>query len=229
MLSLFWIEGRMRCAPYCWWSLLWLLGQYLTAFVALRALGVRSATSKCLCMCSSCRFATSGRCLRGDYSLRRLGSSRRRSCSRSSLPGCSPRWRFAGQGTPPSTSGGPPPRFCRHCSRSWSSSLSLLSSREEAGSPPRPRSRCARAHHGRAFEGAFAGMGLTVLAVALSTLVFGVYGTGLFVASPLIIGAVTAYIGNYRRRYRRGGDVGAGQECGRTRRLGAPRSGALKA
>jgi uncharacterized membrane protein YhaH (DUF805 family) len=76
--------------------------------------------------------------------------------------------------------------------------LSLLPSRAGSSSPS-PATSDARARITvEAFQGACAGMGLTILAVATSTLVFGVYGSGLFVVSPLIIGAVTAYIGNRR-------------------------------
>jgi hypothetical protein len=35
-------------------------------------------------------------------------------------------------------------------------------------------------------------MGLTMLAVAMSALLFGVYGTGPFVVSPLVVGAAAA-------------------------------------
>jgi hypothetical protein len=49
-----------------------------------------------------------------------------------------------------------------------------------------------------------AGVGLTLLAVAISTLVFGVYGYGLFVVSPFVIGAITAYFANRKT------DIGGG-------------------
>ncbi len=51
--------------------------------------------------------------------------------------------------------------------------------------------------------GAIACVGVTIAAVALSTLLFSVYGFGLFVISPFIVGAVTAYLANVRR------DIGA--------------------
>jgi uncharacterized membrane protein YhaH (DUF805 family) len=54
-----------------------------------------------------------------------------------------------------------------------------------------------------AVEGALAGIGLTLASVAISALVFRVYATGLFVISPMVIGATTAYLANRR------GDVGA--------------------
>jgi uncharacterized membrane protein YhaH (DUF805 family) len=76
--------------------------------------------------------------------------------------------------------------------------LSLLPSRAGVSSPPPGRSDVHAHITVQALEGACAGMGLTILAVAMSALLFGVYGTGLFVVSPLIIGAVTAYIGNRR-------------------------------
>jgi len=39
-------------------------------------------------------------------------------------------------------------------------------------------------------------VGITVLAVAVGALVFGSYGYGMFVASPFVIGMVTAYLAN---------------------------------
>ncbi len=53
--------------------------------------------------------------------------------------------------------------------------------------------------------GVVAGIGLTLAAVAISTLVFGVYGYGLFVVSPFVIGATTGYFANRKT------DVGAGR------------------
>jgi len=54
-----------------------------------------------------------------------------------------------------------------------------------------------------AAEGVIAGLGLTLSAVALSTLIFGSYGYGVFVLAPFVIGAATAYFAN------RGRDLGA--------------------
>jgi uncharacterized membrane protein YhaH (DUF805 family) len=48
-----------------------------------------------------------------------------------------------------------------------------------------------------------AGIGLTLAAVIVGALVFGVYGLALFILSPCVIGVVTAYLGN------RSGDLGA--------------------
>jgi hypothetical protein len=50
-----------------------------------------------------------------------------------------------------------------------------------------------------AAQGVLAGIGLTVSAVAVGALVFGSYGYAMFVASPFIIGATTAYLANRRR------------------------------
>jgi hypothetical protein len=50
-----------------------------------------------------------------------------------------------------------------------------------------------------AAQGVLAGIGLTVSAVAVGALVFGSYGYGMFVVSPFIIGATTAYLANRRR------------------------------
>jgi uncharacterized membrane protein YhaH (DUF805 family) len=45
-------------------------------------------------------------------------------------------------------------------------------------------------------QGVLAGIGLTLFAVAVGALVFGTYGYGMFVASPFVIGATTAYFAN---------------------------------
>jgi len=47
-----------------------------------------------------------------------------------------------------------------------------------------------------AAQGVLAGMALTLFAVALGALVFGTYGYGLFVLSPFVIGAATAFLAN---------------------------------
>jgi uncharacterized membrane protein YhaH (DUF805 family) len=52
--------------------------------------------------------------------------------------------------------------------------------------------------------GVVAGIGVTLAAVAVSTLVFGLYGFGLFVVSPFVIGATTGYFAN------RTTDIGGG-------------------
>ncbi len=49
-----------------------------------------------------------------------------------------------------------------------------------------------------AAQGSIAGLGLTLASVAVGALVFGTYGYGMFVISPFVIGAVTAYLGNRR-------------------------------
>jgi uncharacterized membrane protein YhaH (DUF805 family) len=54
-----------------------------------------------------------------------------------------------------------------------------------------------------AAQGMIAGIALTLFSVAVSALVFRVYGYGLFVVSPFIIGAVAAYFANRKN------DVGA--------------------
>src|SRR4029450_1811506 len=48
-------------------------------------------------------------------------------------------------------------------------------------------------------QGFIVSIALTLLFVALGALAFGSYGYGMFVASPFIIGAVTAYIANRKR------------------------------
>ncbi len=49
-----------------------------------------------------------------------------------------------------------------------------------------------------ALKGLIAGLIITVVLEVLGTLVFRAYGYGLFLASPFIVGCVTAYIGNRR-------------------------------
>jgi hypothetical protein len=53
--------------------------------------------------------------------------------------------------------------------------------------------------------GVLAGIGLTLVAVAVGTLIFGAYGYGLFLLTPFVIGVTTGYIANYK------GDVGGGR------------------
>jgi uncharacterized membrane protein YhaH (DUF805 family) len=50
-----------------------------------------------------------------------------------------------------------------------------------------------------AAQGVIASTALTLLFVATGALIFGVYGFGMFVASPFVIGAVTAYIANRKQ------------------------------
>jgi len=47
-----------------------------------------------------------------------------------------------------------------------------------------------------AAQGVIAGVALTLLSVAVGALIFGVYGYGMFVVSPFVIGAVAAYFAN---------------------------------
>ena len=58
-----------------------------------------------------------------------------------------------------------------------------------------------------ATQGMLAGVALILCAVAISTLGFGVYGYGLFVAMPFLTGALSGFLAN------RNGDIGAGQTC----------------
>jgi uncharacterized membrane protein YhaH (DUF805 family) len=53
--------------------------------------------------------------------------------------------------------------------------------------------------------GVLAGIGLTLLAVTVGTLIFGTYGMGLFLLTPFVIGAMTAYIANHKS------DIGGGR------------------
>jgi hypothetical protein len=75
--------------------------------------------------------------------------------------------------------------------------------------PPRPKDPAAVSgapakSYSAAALGVLVGIGVTLAAVALSTLVFRVYGYGLFLVSPFVIGAATAYFAN------RNGDIGGG-------------------
>ena len=54
-----------------------------------------------------------------------------------------------------------------------------------------------------AAQGVIVGTGVTLLAVAMGTLLFGSYGHGVFVVAPFVIGAGTAYIANRQE------DIGA--------------------
>jgi uncharacterized membrane protein YhaH (DUF805 family) len=56
----------------------------------------------------------------------------------------------------------------------------------------------------QAAQGALSGTAVTLFSVAVSTLVFHVYGYGLFVVSPFIVGAIAGYVAN------RDGDIGKG-------------------
>lgn len=60
------------------------------------------------------------------------------------------------------------------------------------------QSSAARVPTKVALQGLVAGMTLTLLLVVASTLVFRTYGSLLFLASPFVVGCVTAYIGNRR-------------------------------
>jgi hypothetical protein len=82
--------------------------------------------------------------------------------------------------------------------------LCILPSRRPTGSSVDiVGSTAARSDWPAAMQGGLAGMGLTLLSVALSALLFGVYGFGMFVVSPFVIGATTAYVAN------RQGDIGS--------------------
>ncbi len=76
--------------------------------------------------------------------------------------------------------------------------LAAAPSRQADPPPASGEASTARDRWAAAMQGMVAGLGLTLFAVAVSTLVFGVYGFGLFVLSPVVIGAVTAYLANRR-------------------------------
>src|SRR6185295_10685078 len=79
--------------------------------------------------------------------------------------------------------------------------LGLMPSRPAEAPAP---SLAATKDYSAAVLGVTIGIGLTLAAVAVSTLVFRVYGYGLFMASPFVIGLATAYFAN------RKGDIGGG-------------------
>src|SRR5262245_57706084 len=198
MLSLLWIKERTRPSTYRRWSLAWLLSQYLAAFVMLKALGGPLSLEQTLVHVFVVPLRYLGQMIEGRsfapttwfvaaaflfqvvtaWALAALAIRRARDAAINE-------WWAAAAVLPP-------------LQPVLVVILSLLPSREDGSSLP-PATSDARARITvEAFKGTCAGVGLTVLAVALSTLVFGVYGTGLFVVSPLIIGAVTGYIGNRR-------------------------------
>ena len=80
--------------------------------------------------------------------------------------------------------------------------LALCVMPSRAGRDPAPRADQAGAE-GQAWpaaaQGVVAGMALTLFAVAVGALIFGTYGFGMFVASPFVIGAATAYFANRKR------------------------------
>ena len=73
-----------------------------------------------------------------------------------------------------------------------------LSAPGEFPPPKRLRSRAA-------IEGVMIGAAISVVAMGVATLVFGVYGFGLFAATPLVAGYVSGFIAN------RDGDIGGAQ------------------
>jgi uncharacterized membrane protein YhaH (DUF805 family) len=75
--------------------------------------------------------------------------------------------------------------------------LSVLPTRAGTASAPQPVPGALE--WSAAAQGLVAGVALTVLAVAVGALVFGTYGYGMFVASPLVIGMITAYLANRRQ------------------------------
>jgi len=198
MLSLSWIEGRTRPSTYCKWSLAWLLSQYLAAFLVLKMFGRTLSLEQKLVhvfivplrylgqMGGAVLFTPTPWLVTAAFLLQVVTAWALAALAiRRARDAAINEWWAAAAILPP-----------------LQPLLVLILSRlpSRAGpSSPSPATSDARARITvEAFQGACAGVGLTILAVATSTLVFGVYGSGLFVVSPLIIGAVTAYIGNRR-------------------------------
>jgi uncharacterized membrane protein YhaH (DUF805 family) len=73
--------------------------------------------------------------------------------------------------------------------------LSVLPSRRR-GDDRTPAKPGAQLDWATASQGLVIGVAVTLFAVAVSTLLFGAYGFGVFVASPFIIGATTGYFAN---------------------------------
>ena len=198
MLSLSWIEGRTRPSTYCKWSLAWLLSQYLAAFLVLKMFGGTLSLEQKLVhvfimplrylgqMGGAVLFTPTPWLVTAAFLLQVVTAWALAALAiRRARDAAINEWWAAAAILPPLQ-----PLLVLI--------LSLLPSRAGPSSPS-PATSDARARITvEAFQGACAGVGLTILAVATSTLVFGVYGSGLFVVSPLIIGAVTAYIGNRR-------------------------------
>src|SRR5262245_16650858 len=80
--------------------------------------------------------------------------------------------------------------------------LSVMSSRTDDGREAAATSAAMPVPLREAAAGVLAGAILTVLSVALGALVLGVYGIGLFLVAPFVIGVITSYLANYR------GDIG---------------------
>jgi uncharacterized membrane protein YhaH (DUF805 family) len=197
-MSLSWIEGRTPPSRYCRWSLALLLSQYLAAFLALRTLGGSLSLEQTLVHVFVVPLRYLGQTIQG-----RLFAPTSWFVAAAFLFQVVTAWALAALAI----------RRARDAAINewWAAAailpplqpllvlvLSLLPSRDEPSPPIAARPDARTRITVDAFMGACVGMGLTVLAVALSTLVFGVYGTGLFVVSPLIIGAVTGFIGNRR-------------------------------
>jgi hypothetical protein len=64
---------------------------------------------------------------------------------------------------------------------------------------PQPTANASASMSMATAQGVIAAMTLTLAFVAIGALFFGVYGFGMFVASPFVIGAVTAYIANRKQ------------------------------
>ncbi len=73
--------------------------------------------------------------------------------------------------------------------------LCVMPSRD-AKPPPQEEGQAKQIDWPSAVQGALAGAALTVFAVAVGALVFGTYGFGMFVISPLVIGATTGFLAN---------------------------------
>ena len=82
--------------------------------------------------------------------------------------------------------------------------LSVAPTRRTVVAPAAPSNRGeGRIDPARLIYGVIACVGVTIVAVALSTLMFSVYGFGLFVFAPFVIGAITAFVVNSKT------DIGA--------------------
>lgn len=85
--------------------------------------------------------------------------------------------------------------------------LAIMPTRESGTDSTFPR--VAEGRYPAAVIGVVAGIAVTLAAVAVSTLVFGVYGYGLFLGAPFVIGITTGYFANRHE------DIGPGRTAKR--------------
>lgn len=203
MPSLLWIEGRTGRAAYLKWSLAWLLSQYLASALLLAALGGPKTLEAMLWHTLVVPLRYVGLAIQGPRSY--VATSL---LTAGFLYQIVVAWALAALALRRARDAG--------INEWWATAafipplqpllvlfLSLPPSLAAPSSPPQAAPTARAGVSIEAFKGACVGIGLTVIAVAMSALVFGVYGYGLFVLSPVVISGITAYLANRR------GDIGA--------------------